>query len=372
MTNEAILTILEHLCNEARNSAHATFGVMELLRDAAVDSIPQSCVVIGTASAEQLLRSIDDVRDLLSIAPTVATTVAEFDLALCAGEIAEVLNLASGRGGISMVVDAPAEPLLLMQDRKSVEQILTRVLDSAFKLAKTRETHVKISPGPGGNGVRVAITSGDAEVAARLGMWLNADPDEVVLGDSADVPFEVAVMVAGKRLRALGGCAEVLRDSAGRLAVTLDLPSQMRATVDEELEGFHPETRSESLNILVTEDCDDSFALSELMLQSENVWRARDGWEAFRIIQRQRFDIVFMDAHMPGMDGYSAIRNVREWETQTGNARTPMVMMSSDDLETQKRYAAECGCSGFLRKPVRRNDLTNLLYRLRETRMLVV
>jgi CheY-like chemotaxis protein len=101
------------------------------------------------------------------------------------------------------------------------------------------------------------------------------------------------------------------------------------------------------------------------MLQEEQVWRARDGQEALRMIQLQRFDVVFMDVHMPGMNGYEAIRSMREWETRTGSARIPMVVLSADDLQTQQKSAAEFGCSGFLRKPLRRFDLLPLLDRLR-------
>ena len=119
------------------------------------------------------------------------------------------------------------------------------------------------------------------------------------------------------------------------------------------------------LNILFAEDCDDSYALGELLLQSENVWRARDGLEAVEMIKRQRFDLVFMDVHMPGMDGYTAIRSIRDWETQSAHARTPIVVLSSDDLETQRKYAAQSGCSGFLRKPMRTQDLLDLLARLK-------
>jgi hypothetical protein len=42
-----------------------------------------------------------------------------------------------------------------------------------------------------------------------------------------------------------------------------------------------------------------------------------------------------------------------------------MVVLSSDDLETQQRSAAEFGCSGFLRKPLQRWDLMPLLDRLK-------
>jgi len=106
------------------------------------------------------------------------------------------------------------------------------------------------------------------------------------------------------------------------------------------------------------------------MLGAERVHRALDGSEALHMMQKQRFDIVLMDIHMPGMDGYSAIRSIREWETQTGNARTPLVILSSDDLETQQRTAAASGCSGFLRKPLNRSDLTDLMERLKQSRRL--
>ena len=127
--------------------------------------------------------------------------------------------------------------------------------------------------------------------------------------------------------------------------------------------------RPEALSVLVAEDCDDSFALTEILLQDEHVWRARDGREALRIMQKQRFDVVFMDIHMPDMDGYSAIRSIREWETETANSRIPIVILSSDDLDTQRRSAAQCGCSGFLRKPLGQRELSNLLDRIKEARV---
>lgn len=112
--------------------------------------------------------------------------------------------------------------------------------------------------------------------------------------------------------------------------------------------------RPDALNILVAEDNDESFVLTETVLQDERVWRARDGQDALEMIQKQRFDVVFVDVHMPGMNGYEMIRSMRDWETRTGSVRTPMVVLSSDDVETQQRSAAEFGCSGFLKKPLER------------------
>jgi CheY-like chemotaxis protein len=371
MTNEAILAILDHFCNEARNFAHATFGIMELRRSSDSDA-PQDSVAIGRTSADQLLRSIDDVRDLLTSAVPEPGAVEEFDLGLCAGEIVEVLNLASGRRSTHMTLDTLPGPLAITQDRKAVEQILTRVLDTAFKLAQTSEVRVGLSVTCREHGVRMAVAARDTDLAVRLAKWLNANLDESALEDPGDVPFGVAVMVAGKRLRHLGGSAALGRDPAGHSFVSVDLPSQAQAGGALDPDGSRLESRPDFLTVLVAEDCDDSFVLSELVLHDEHVRRARDGAEALRMIQKHRFDVVLMDVHMPGMDGYAAIRCMRDWETQTGNARIPIVVLSSDDLETQRKSAAQCGCSGFLRKPLRRSDLTSLLDRLKQARMPVV
>jgi CheY-like chemotaxis protein len=128
----------------------------------------------------------------------------------------------------------------------------------------------------------------------------------------------------------------------------------------------HPD----ALSILVVEDCDDSFILTSATLHHELVFRAIDGFQALEQMQKRRFDFVLMDVHMPGMDGYTAIRHIREWEMQTGSARTPIIILSSDDIETQRNSAAQSGCSGFLHKPIREGDLTPFLEQLKRARLL--
>ena len=323
MTNEAISSILDYFYNEA-------------LR----------------ANGDQLLRSIDDVRSLWSRVPSPPGATEEFDIVPCASGIVDLLNLAWGKRVKRVVLDGRPESLLVTQDRRAVEQMLTRVLDSALKLADERDAPLSLKIAGRENWIRLALTISETAVAARVATWLNADPERVRFEEPDDVPAGIALMVAGKRLRALGGAASLDADSA----VSLGLPSYTR--------GAH-KARLDALNVLVAEDNDESFILTEMALQDEHVWRARDGQDALEMIQNQRFDVIFMDVHMPGMNGYEAIRSMRDWETRTGSARTPMVILSSDDLETQQRSAAEFGCSGFLQKPLQKWDLMPLLERLK-------
>jgi CheY-like chemotaxis protein len=390
VTNQAISAILEHLCNTARSSPHSAVETAAV-ETAAVETVesgsgtspvaatPAPAVPINyRAGVDQLLRSLDDLRDLLSSAPPESPTLEEFDLERCASEVLEALNLASGIAPSRVVLDSRAGPYLLTQDHKATLQVLTRVLDVAMKLSPSSGVHVAISAGDAESRLRVAVHTRDADLAVRLTSWLYVDrfesgfAGEGMFEDPGEVSFKLAVMVAGKCLRALGGTAGLERDSVGHCAVALQLPSQNPGIGAQSIGGGEAasslEAQLEALNILVAEDFDESFTLTSLVLEGERLWRARDGQEALDMLQKQRFDVVLMDVHMPGMDGYAAIRGMREWETQTGSARTPIVVLSSDDVEMQRKSAAQCGCSGFLRKPLVKNDIAVLLDRLKQVR----
>ncbi|HLK17532.1 MAG TPA: response regulator, partial [Bryobacteraceae bacterium] len=324
---------------------------------------------ISRTSAERLLGAIDDFRDLFSTPSALSDAVEEFDLGLCLAETVELLNLACQNPATRVVFEAPMEPLPMRQHRQSVEHLFMRILDSVLKLTAAGEIHVSARALLGDDvshrGCFFTITPPEPELVAQLERWMNADVERLNFRDLPEMPVSLAILVAGKGVALLGGSAEMAREPGVPTHLALFLP-----TLAQDQGWALPEPGTNSLNVLLTEDCDESYALSELMLRKENVWRARDGHEAMEMVKKRRFDIVVMDIHMDGMDGYTAIQAIRDWETQTANARTPIVILSSDDIETQRRSAARCGCTGFLRKPLRSNDLTDVLDRLKSTQSL--
>jgi CheY-like chemotaxis protein len=366
MTNQTVLSLLNYLCNEARNSVHASFGLMALCPSLIPDPGWQICLDNSKSSADRLLRSIDDIRELLSTEAPSFGPAEEFDVTLCLGETIELLNLASGDRASRLILQSPARPITGRQHRRALEEALMRVLDAVSKLGRKGEARVTVERAMDGDGVRLEIIPANSNIALRVADWLNADPEAVNFQDADDVLFGVATLLAGKRVRALGGTAEFVSDARAPMALVISLPWQA------DMHGDHPPEQSQFdqpvLNVLVAEDSDESFVLTGILLQKESVWRARDGLEALDMMKARRFDVVLMDIHMPGLDGYKAIRSMRDWETQTGNARTPIVVLSSDDLGTQMRSASQAGCSGFLRKPLDTHDLLDLLDRLKAVR----
>jgi CheY-like chemotaxis protein len=81
------------------------------------------------------------------------------------------------------------------------------------------------------------------------------------------------------------------------------------------------------------------------------VSRALDGAQAVEMFKAGEYDLVVMDIDMPVMDGYTATRAIREWETQKGRARLPIILLSAEHASRQKGMGAAAGCSGYLSKP---------------------
>ena len=114
------------------------------------------------------------------------------------------------------------------------------------------------------------------------------------------------------------------------------------------------------MSILLAEDNADNRLLIQSYLKHSPHYRldfAFDGREACEKIQGRHYDLVLMDLHMPVMDGYEAVRTIREWEKEQQKARIPIIAVSASVLQTQISKSLEAGCDLHLCKPVKKDVL---------------
>ena len=88
---------------------------------------------------------------------------------------------------------------------------------------------------------------------------------------------------------------------------------------------------------------------------------ACDGREALDVLGSRSFDVVFMDQHMPEMDGIEATREIRKREG--GFCHTVIVAFTACHLEEDRQRCFAAGMDDFLGKPVRAQQFSQMLER---------
>lgn len=96
--------------------------------------------------------------------------------------------------------------------------------------------------------------------------------------------------------------------------------------------------------------CDDEPGLRSVIkryakFDGHETFEAGDGLEAVEICKRELFDIIIMDVMMPELDGFSAVRKIRE------TSDVPVIMLSARGEEYDKVLGFEVGVDDYVVKP---------------------
>ena len=115
-----------------------------------------------------------------------------------------------------------------------------------------------------------------------------------------------------------------------------------------------PAQAARGFKVLLAEDNPVNALLTRELLRrrGHKVREVTTGDAAVAAMNEERFDLVLTDIHMPGMDGIEAARAIRADELAYGRARTPIVALTADAMETGKWACKDAGMDGFLTKPV--------------------
>jgi CheY-like chemotaxis protein len=109
-----------------------------------------------------------------------------------------------------------------------------------------------------------------------------------------------------------------------------------------------------SRKILVVEDNDMNMQLVEFLLEEGGytIVKATSGEEALAITQDANGDapdLILMDIHLPGMDGLSVVRAMKE---DARTKRIPILALTAHAMRGDKDRFLEAGCDGYISKPI--------------------
>lgn len=155
--------------------------------------------------------------------------------------------------------------------------------------------------------------------------------------------------------------SEVGEGTEIKITLPLKIAQEEFDTKDEskQLEKVH----FDGMRILLAEDNDLNAEIAIEFLQDEGfvVDRAKDGQDCLEMLIQNGNDysLILMDIQMPNMDGYAATKCIREWDNELSDI--PIIAMTANAFEEDKRAAKDAGMNGFISKPIHISELLDTI-----------
>lgn len=126
----------------------------------------------------------------------------------------------------------------------------------------------------------------------------------------------------------------------------------------------------EGKRILLAEDNELNAEIAETVLEETGikVKHVEDGIQCIEELKKmpeKYYDVILMDVQMPNMDGYTATQRIRDLDDS--RAEIPIIAMTANAYDEDRRKAQEAGMDGFLAKPLDVDEMMRLLAQIIKT-----
>jgi CheY-like chemotaxis protein len=148
-------------------------------------------------------------------------------------------------------------------------------------------------------------------------------------------------------------------------------------TQPEQYIAFVSHTTSESASqthrsntirkVLIVEDNATNSLLAKTIVKNVDpeciILQAWNGKEGVEITQQEHPHLIFMDIHMPVMNGYAAVRAIREYEKEKKLLPTPIIALTAATVEGEQERCLEAGMNGYTTKPIVAESIREMMVR---------
>ena len=373
--NKAKSEFLAMMSHEIRTPMNAIIGMSSVLAERELGATEKRYVHVIAEAGEKLLIIIDDLLDLSRLeAGKLKLSESSFDIRDVVASAVEMANTLPQARSLSIIkeIDADAPPSLVA-DADRINQIILNLVNNAVKYAQRGTVTIRVScTSQDASTVRLRCVVEDTgpgipeEVQARL-----FEPFQRGQVDKQIPGAGLGLSICRRLVEAMGGSigvrSEIGVGTSFFFEIPCKTPPRASAPAPRERTSANPPAKgSRRLRLLVAEDVAANQTVIAAMLSSlgHDADLVRDGAPAVSAALTTDYDAILMDLQMPEVNGFDAIRAIREQGGTRG--AVPIIALTAYAYQDDREAATLAGASGYLTKPIRKAELAAALQAIAE------
>lgn len=369
---------LANISHEMRTPLNGIIGVNSLLATSALDDEQREFVDTIQLSSDMLLSLINDVLDFSKLEYQPLTLANEpFDLPRMIREVVKIHRHRAREKGLAMTCEFGSNlPERIVGDRDRLSQVLSNLVGNAVKFTERGSVHITAAPlvasdtRPGGDSRTIRFCVQDTGIGIAKSKQVQLFEPFSQLDDSFTRRHGgtgLGLTISKRLVELMDGRIWVESDSGRGASFFFTVATQLAPELSGRHEGDEPDDSSapglKEFKILVADDNLINQKVMQRLLRrlGQRSVVVDNGVEALKALHQADYDMVFMDLHMPEMDGFTAAWYIQDDFPE--ERRPVIVAVTADAMHGDRERCLAAGMQDYLSKPVTLNAVRSLLER---------
>ncbi len=370
---------LANMSHEIRTPMNAIIGLNDIIMEECGDNEIYAHAKDVQSAAKNLLTIINDILDLSKVeAGKMELVNVNYYIKTMADEVMGMMDMAASQRGLILKYECDETiPCRYRGDDGRIKQILINILSNAIKFTDKGYVYAHITGKLGKNENEELITF----CVEDTGCGIKEEDLEKIFEDFRQVDSKrnrsaegtgLGLAIVKHLVELMEGTIRVESTYGKGTTVTITIPQKIvdKRPVSETPEIVQTERKitdmftAPGVKVLIVDDnvINRKVARGFLKNYAFDLAEAESGPEAIELVRAERYDIIFMDHMMPGMDGIEAAEIIRRDCGENGSAPV-MVALTANVMEGMREHFLQHDFQDFIAKPLDRKELNRLLLR---------